>query len=382
MPLFIEYTQKTPDDLIEEALVGKRVVKERLSDFCNWLQDVKNKKFNSSVHGSYHIIRGFYSHNDINTQKIRTPKGDPSEVQFSDDNVPLFEIQEIEQEGQKIKKKIIRREFLKNFFDCLIQRDKIIAMCIKDSGLDSGDVLGLTLDTIRNQNPNQERIFIRMTRNKTREIFATFLTKETSKFVKNYEKMYRKDTEDSEPLFAQSAKEFKIKFHQKHGRPFDRSIDEMKLSGVDPHSFSRNFRNATQKLEKLLSDKKETFRILQYGKQSPLRPKRFRKVFNDACDIAGIPTDIKRVFMGKSDPSNKTYEGKSRMDLEIFYEKLEPILTIYSEPSNAESQVKKLQEELNTEKNKKSEINELEKRLSDTEIILRKIQDRLDNPEN
>ena len=33
MPIYIEFTQKTPDALIEEALAGKHVVKERLSDF-------------------------------------------------------------------------------------------------------------------------------------------------------------------------------------------------------------------------------------------------------------------------------------------------------------------------------------------------------------
>ncbi|HUT06700.1 MAG TPA: hypothetical protein VMW74_08465 [Nitrosopumilaceae archaeon] len=91
MPLFIEYTQKNPDDIIEEALKGKETVKARLSDFCTWAEDEKGKKFNASVHGSYHIIRGFYSHNDINTQKIRTPKTEPSEVQFTDDNVHKLE---------------------------------------------------------------------------------------------------------------------------------------------------------------------------------------------------------------------------------------------------------------------------------------------------
>jgi len=86
--------------------------------------------------------------------------------------------------------------------------------------------------------------------------------------------------------------------------------------------------------------------------------------------------------MGKSDPSNKTYEGKSRMDLEIYYEKLEPILTIYSEPSHAESRVKKLQEELDEEKNKNAELTELKKRISETEKILRNLQDRFDEDEN
>jgi len=86
--------------------------------------------------------------------------------------------------------------------------------------------------------------------------------------------------------------------------------------------------------------------------------------------------------MGKSDPSNKTYEGKSRMNLEIYYEKLEPILTIYSEPGHAESWVKKLQEELDAEKNKNAELTELKKRMSETEKILRNLQDRFDEDEN
>ena len=34
MPLFVEYTQKSPDDIIEEALNGKETVRSRLSDYC------------------------------------------------------------------------------------------------------------------------------------------------------------------------------------------------------------------------------------------------------------------------------------------------------------------------------------------------------------
>ena len=225
MPLFIEYTQKTPDELIEEALSGKHVVKERLSDFCNWLQDEKHKKLNASVHGSYHIIRGFYSHNDINTQKIRTPKTDPSEVQFSDDRIPLFDVVEVIENGISKKKKELKKDFLQKFFSCLTKRDKIIAMCIKDSGMDSGDILELPLSIIRYQDPSQKRIFIRISRNKTGEIVSTFWSEETTKLIKEYEMMYRKNADDKEPIFVQSTKEFKIEFHKKHHRQFDSSMD-------------------------------------------------------------------------------------------------------------------------------------------------------------
>ena len=254
-------------------------------------------------------------------QKIRTPKVDPSEVQFSDDRVPLFDIVNVERDGRKAKDKQLRREFLKSFFECLSPRDKLIALCIKDSGLDSGDILDLPLSILRYQDPKNERIFIRMTRAKTSEIVSTFFSRETTKMIKNYERMNRTGALDTETIFVQSKKEFKIDFNKKHGRVFDPDVDEMILEKIDSHSLSRNFRNATVKLERMLGSEQK---ILQYGKQSPLRPKRFRKLFNDACDVVGVPTDIKRVFMGKSDPSNKTYEGKSRQDLEMYYEMVEP----------------------------------------------------------
>ncbi len=43
MPLFLEYAQKTLDGLIEEALAGKHVVKERLSDFFNCTRQTSRK---------------------------------------------------------------------------------------------------------------------------------------------------------------------------------------------------------------------------------------------------------------------------------------------------------------------------------------------------
>ena len=272
MPVYIEFTQKSPDALIEEALGGKHVVKERLSDFCTWLQDERKKKFNASVHGAYHIIRGFYSHNDINTQKIRTPKVDPSEVQFSDDRVPLFDIVNVKKDGRKVKDKQIRRDFLKSFFECLSPRDKLIALCIKDSGLDSGDILDLPLSVLRYHDPNNERVFIRMTRAKTSEIVCTFFSKETTKMIKNYERLNRTGALDTETIFVQSKKEFKIEFNKKHGRIYNPDVDDMMLEKIDSHSLSRNFRNAVIKFEKMLGNEQK---ILQYGKQSPLRPKRF-----------------------------------------------------------------------------------------------------------
>ena len=343
MPLFLEFTQKNPDELIEEALAGKHVVKERLADFFNWLQDEKNKTFNTSLHGAFRIIRGFYSHNDINTQKIRTPKPEPSEIQFSDDIVPLWETKTIKRYGMDETVDVLRSSFIREFLDCMTPRDRIIALCLKDSGLDTGDLMKIPLSMVRYQPIDSKRIFIRFTRNKTKEIVATFFSIETSKLVKQYITMNRKNASDDEPVFVENLKEFKLRFRKQNNRIFDETTDSIELHAVDPHHVSRSFRIATEKLEKKLVANNELNNILRRKKQSPLRPKRFRKLFSDACNEAGIKTDIKRIFMGKSDASNKVYDGKSRLTLEPYYEKIESKLWIYNDLTVTEDKDEKIQ---------------------------------------
>ncbi len=355
MPLFIEFKQKNPDEIIEEALVGKHVVKESLSDFSNWLEDEKGKKRNQAIHASYEVIRGFYSHNEINTQKITTPTKDPSEVQTTDDILPLFEIISIEHDDGKIEKiKRIKREFLTRFLDLLSFRDKVAIMCIKDTGADDGDVLQWTLGMMRNQEPGAERIFIRVLRQKTRRYVCYFLSKETTKLIRRYEKQYREFAPDDDPIFVDTITQFKGTFRRKHGRLFDQDRDEMKLEAITPHTLSESCRTAAKKLEKSLYDEGTPTRILTKNKQSPLRPKRWRKIFSEACDYVGITTDIKRLFMGKKDDSNQPYEPKSKQDLELYFERIEPILTLYSDPDPIPTQeVQKLRKQIEIERDEK-----------------------------
>ncbi len=362
MPLFVEYAQKSPDQIIEEALNGKETVRSRLSDFCTWLQHEKGKKFNASVNASYSIIRGFYSHNDINTQKIRSPKIKPADVQSTDDLVPLFDI--VETNGKK--NKVLRRTFVHDYLECMTYRDKVINICLISSGMDDGDLLKLSLATIRYQDPNSDRIFIRNFRNKTGEIINTFFTKEATTMVRSYEQKYRKDASDSEPLFVKKKSILKQKFTKTNGREFDKDIDNLEFESIDPHVLAMNNRNAVKKLEKLLSSQENSVKFLQRAKQSPLRPKRWRKLFNDACDSVGVPTDIKRIFMGKSDPANKPYGGKSKQDLEIYYEMVEPLLTIYSDlidlKNNSDNQ--KIIDDLKNDKEEtKQRLNEIEQQI-------------------
>ena len=338
-----------PDEIIEEALNGKYVVRKTLSDFCTWLQDVNKKKFNHAVHATHHVLRGFYSHNDINTQKIKIPIRDLSYVQTTDDRLPLYDIIEVDNDGTKEKVKKIRRELIKTFLDQFSLRYRIIMMRIKDTGADSGDVLNWTLNCIRYQE-NQERIFFRLKRRKTGQFVCHFLSKETTQLIRRYDKQFRAHVDDNDIIFVQTINEFKSLFHRVHGRLFIQDEDELNLTGVDTKNLFDACRTAIEKLEKILSDEDKPSSILRKNPQSQLRPKRFRKVFFDACDDAGIPVDIKRLFMGKKDVANQSYESKSRQDLELYYEKIEPMITIYSDPDPVPSiELEKLRKEMEQE---------------------------------
>ena len=372
MPLFVEYTQKSPDEIIEEALNGKETIRTRLSDFCTWLQQEKEKKFNASVNAAYSVIRGFYSHNDVNTQKIRSPKLKPTEVQNTDDLVPLFDI--VDMDGQK--KKILRCTFIRDYLECMAYRDKVVNMCLISCGMDDGDLLKLPLATIRYQDPNSERIFIRNFRNKTGEIINTFFTKETTKIIKSYEQKYRKDAPDSEPIFSKKKSLLKQSFAKNHGRQFDGENDDLDFEAIDPHILTINNRNAVKKLEKLLSSQEKSVKFLQSKKQSPLRPKRWRKLFNDVCDAAGVPTDIKRIFMGKSDPANKPYGGKSKQDLEMYYEMVESNLTIFSEPDTKPSSHETEELKRQMEEMKRQQVDENARRDQALEYLMKKERER------
>ena len=151
-----------------------------------------------------------------------------------------------------------------------------------------------------------QRIFIRNFRSKTGEIINTFFTKETTKIVRSYEQKYCNDAPDSESIFRKNKSLLKQSFAKNPGRHFDsQNDDQLDLEVIDPHILAINNRNAIKKLEKLLSSQENLIKFLQSKKQSPLRPKRWHKLFNDVCDPAGVPTDIKRIFMGKSDPANR-----------------------------------------------------------------------------
>ena len=365
-PMFLEYKKMNPDEIIEEALVGRRmVVMDSLSDFCNWLQDVKHKSYNESINGSHAVVRGFYSHNEINTQKIKIPKREPSIVATTDDNFPLYDIVTVvKEDGKKKKVKRIKRALLQRYFNYLNLRDKTVLMCIMSTGADTGDILKWTLGMVRYQQSESGRIFIRKLRNKTSEEAAYFLTKEATKYLMDYILTFRRDAEDHEPIFVISRKEFKTTFRKLNGRKFDPERDEFVLPPLRTGRLSFVCREATEKLQESLRAEGKNIKLLFDGQQSPARPKRFRKLFASMCDDANIPKEIKRFFMGKADPSNDAYIPKDRIDLELYYEEIEPKLTIFSDPESQEAAPVTSKLIIDMQKQHEQEMNELEERIT------------------
>jgi len=172
-----------------------------------------------------------------------------------------------------------------------------------------------------------------------------------SKRLREYVRKERKDAIDSEPLLITTLPERKKAFRKKYGRSYQNQDLDLLPKGnrLNPESLAINFRHGAERLG--LS--------LVKGQQSPLRPKRLRKIFESACTHAGVDPNIKDIFMGHAGRQSKTYEGKSREELEFYYEMVEPKINIHiEETSEAEELREKLKEIQNKESSKISNLEE------------------------
>ena len=158
------------------------------------------------------------------------------------------------------------------------------------------------------------------------EAVKGFFSKEATKRLREYVRKERADGADDDIIFTTSMSERKKQFKLKYKREYT-NLDFDLLPPATPLTtiiLAINFRKAAKRMGI----------NLQKAKQSPLRPKRLRKVFRDACQAGMIGDDMANVFMGKADRSNKVYLGKSREELEIYYSMLEPFVTVFSEKIN------------------------------------------------
>ena len=326
MPFLLKVSEKTPDELIEEALSDNEQGELRLQECFRLakkrgVSKRKNDSFrpvshNSAITGVYGILRGFYSHNKIVTQGWHTPNILPRAVEQSDANFPLF--------ISKDRKLDLNRELLQGFFEKLNSRDRTIALCLISTGMDDGDLLNLDVDFVKNQDSREKRLFLSTFRSKTSETVRVFFSKEATKKLRVYVRNERKDAKGEDPLFVTTMHErkrkFKIKYPEKTftNSDYDLLPEARQLTN---NALSQNFKNTAESMGVKVPK----------SQQSPLRPKRLRHVFRTACQLAGLSDDLARVFMGQKSQSSKIYSPKSREELELFYESVEPFVSVFIE---------------------------------------------------
>lgn len=356
----------TPDELTEEAISSLEKAQDRLFDCFEWGKN-QHLDHNSLVVGVYGVLRGFYSHNNINTRNWHSPKQLPRKVEQTDANFPLFRPNTV------TKKLELNLNLIRNFLRQLNSRDEVIAVCLLSAGMDIGDLIKIDLGFVRSQ-INQDRLYLSNFRNKNGEWIKTFFSKEATIMLRKYIKQERFDAEDSEPIFITSKTERKKQFKLENNRVFKNNSEDELPRGrrVDTRVIATNFRAAQEalgiKLEK--------------GKQAPLRPKRFRHIFRQACQLAGVGDDMTRVFMGQKSFSSKSYQPKSREELEVLYAGVEPFVTIYSDPVATD-----LEKQLETErKETKTQFEMFNKKIESLEFsnkvfltTLYKLQDQVPN---
>ncbi len=333
---FIKFHKMTPDEFIEEAIDDPEKAGLRLDDFYRYKKQIIDR--NSCITGIYGTLRGFYRRNKVNVQDISSPKFSPRQVKITDANYPLFKIIEIEQNGKKIKKSILNRQLIREFASHLNYRDQCLHLCIMSSGLDSNDILKLTIGDILRQEQHS-RHYLNDVRNKTFMEYKDFFSTEATNRVRLYIKRERKDSLDDEPIFVTSMKSRKAQFKKKTGMTYRLGDTLPKPTRLKSTDLSDAFRDAQMAMGI----------PLQKGKQSPLRPKRWRKVFKTAASNAHLDRDIIKIMLGQSGDQSQTYEEDDRNTMEYHYELLEPKVTLYKDEDFEQEEVQKLKKQLELE---------------------------------
>ena len=231
MSRFLKCSQLSPDELIEESLVDPEKGESRVKAYHTWL--VQNGlDYNAAIIGAYGLIRGFYSHNKINTQDWSSPKTTPKKVEQTDSNYPLFVVND-ENELD------LNRSLLRDFLGYLNFRDRVIALCLLSTGLDDGDLLKLDVGFVNNSDSRHDRLFVIGYREKTLEPVKTFFSKEATKKLREYVKTERFDAKDKDPLFVTLLRERKRQFKLANNRSFKIMTNYQLLNGSQMRYYPR-----------------------------------------------------------------------------------------------------------------------------------------------
>jgi len=328
-PKFLKLSKKNPDELIEESLIDPEKGEERIDNYFDVLEQMISH--NSARTICYGSIRGFYSHNKVNTKDWTISELHPSNVKDIDDNFPVWIHNEDDDRFE------LNRILFQDFFNRLNPTYRAIAYALIGSGQDVSDILKRNVGFVRNQDYRHERLSFNGNRSKTSEIIDGFYSIEATDTARSIVKSDRENTEYSDPLYVTSISQRKREFRKVHGRKF---VND----GIDVLPPAKRLEIGSVEIAFRKAQRAMGIKLVK-GQQSPLRPKRLRKIFRTAIDFAGLGDDKARQLLGqKTIQSSSVYLDIPREIKERDYMKVERLIWIFKEPESSAKERKTTKE--------------------------------------
>jgi len=359
-PKFLKLSNKTPDELIEESLVDPETGEDRIDAYFDILKQMISH--NSARVVCYGTIQGFYSHNNINTKNWTAPEPHPSQVKDTDDNFPVWVYNEEEDDFD------LNRTLFQDFFNRLNPTYRAVAYALIGTGQDIGIILKRNVGFVRNQDYRHKRLSLNDNRSKTGEIIDGFYSIEATDAARSIVASDRQNTEDNDPLYASSIAQRKREFRKIHGHAF-------RSDGIDVLPPAERLENGSIEIAFRKAQKAMGIKLIK-GQQGPLRPKRLRKIYRTAADLAGLGDDKSRQLMGQStgNRSSGVYLETAREMQERTYMKVERKIWIFKEPeSKPNKKIKELESKIGEMQKENQRIGELERSQEEMKNRLDKI---------
>ncbi|RLI76231.1 integrase [Archaeoglobales archaeon] len=319
MRAFMEFTQMTPQEMIEEAKIARskddyieRTIPEsRVAEFHRWLlteyeqkargrhgrRRGKGKKGVSETlaHSIAAAIRSFYKANGY-PLNLQIPSPAPKEINFA-----------LEIRAEHVRRMCQHARSI---------RDRAIILTLFQSGLDIQTLCRLNYGHIAEDlEAGRIPIMLTLIREKAKIKFRTFLGRDAVEAIKEYlqERKHNGEVITYEsPLFLQEGK------------------NKRKLKRITPRNVDDIFRDLVIRAG-IISEEK-----LKQCDINPARPYALRAAFSSIMRYYGVDKDTIDYFMGHRMPYNSAYHRMTREELEELYKKGEKGLSISGSVSMTE----------------------------------------------
>lgn len=257
----------------------------------------------------------------IRTKRISKEAKETSAVRKARAKEPFFDYDE--EEGYITGFNDLARDF----FGRLNHRDRTVLLASASSGQPVSVILALTIGDIRQtKKRGQTRIVLMGDRSKTGEAYLTFVSIEATKMI--YATLEYREDWKAENVRREDAN----KFHKRNYPMLTGAPDDS-----EPLFMARALESLkTNHLAKSTRRVCDALGIIRNG-TNPYTPYAMRSVFRTACDgVPSIIENVKKQMMGHSLTEGEGYNPLGTSGILPHYMKVEQLLTLAHQPSEAE----------------------------------------------